>query len=217
MEENTIVIGTSNKGKIAEIASILSPLGINFKPIALPIDETGKTIEENAIVKAIAYSKEHPNNYVIVEDSGLVVPAMNGLPGPYSARFHQVELDGFNVINVPKEDFTTDKKEHDELNNDRLIAMITEIQENQRVAYFEVCFAVAKNGEILHLSNGKSYGHIITEKKGTNGFGYDPIFVGSDTYGYTYAELDPARKSLKSHRKKALNDLGLWIANNINF
>ena len=107
-----IVIGTTNPGKIREVASILSPLGHELNPASLDVDETGETIEENAKIKALAYSKEYPDVYVICEDSGLVVPGLNNLPGPYSARFHSIVMDdNLNVTEVPKEEFTTDKTE----------------------------------------------------------------------------------------------------------
>ena len=72
-----IIVGTSNPGKIREIASILSPLGYEIEPHALDVQETGKTIKDNAILKATVYSKEYPDTYVIAEDSGLVVPGQN--------------------------------------------------------------------------------------------------------------------------------------------
>lgn len=211
-----IVVGTTNKGKIREIASILAPLGYELIPQSLDIDENGKTIEENAIIKALGYSEVNKDMYVIVEDSGLVVPKLNGLPGAYSARFHSIELDeSLNVLNVPKEDFTTDKNEHDGKNNERLLELIKTIPFGERAAYFEVCFVIAKNGQILFSSNGKSNGYINDKLVGENGFGYDPLFIGNDTYGKTYAELDNARKNLRSHRKSALKDLGYWISQNI--
>ena len=210
------VIGTTNPGKIREVASILSPLGHELNPVSLDVDETGETIEENAKIKALAYSKEYPDVYVICEDSGLVVPGLNNLPGPYSARFHSIVMDdNLNVTEVPKEEFTTDKTEHDKLNNERLIELIKTIPEDKRAAYFEVCFTVAKNNTILFHTSNKSYGYIIDELRGTNGFGYDPVFIGNDSFGKTYAELDTARKNLRSHRKKALKDLGFWISKNI--
>lgn len=211
-----IIIGTSNPGKIREIASILSPLGYEIEPHALDVQETGKTIKDNAILKATAYSKEYPDTYVIAEDSGLVVPGLNNLPGPYSARFHEVTIDNeLNVTNVPYEEFTTDKSEHDRLNNEKLLQYIKKIPFNERSAYFEVCFAIAKNGIIEKTFSGYSYGYILDELRGTNGFGYDPIFVGDNTFDKTYAELDSARKNLKSHRKQALKQLGLWVSQNI--
>ena len=88
-----IVIGTTNKGKVAEIASILSPLGYELKPMSLDIDENGKDITENAHIKAIEYSRKNPGKFIIAEDSGLVVPYLNGLPGAYSSRFHTIEID----------------------------------------------------------------------------------------------------------------------------
>lgn len=211
-----IVIGTTNKGKIREIASILSPLGYELIPQHLDIEETGKTIKENAIIKAIGYSKANPGKYVIVEDSGLVVPKLNNLPGAFSARFHSIEIDeNLNVINVPKEDYTIDKKEHDIKNNQRLLEMIKTIPFESRAAYFEVCFCVVKDGNVLTTISGESCGYIKDELKGENGFGYDPLFVGNDTFGKTYAELDSARKNLRSHRKKALKDLSYWMTQNV--
>lgn len=211
-----IVIGTSNKGKVREIASIISPLGYNLIPQSLDIDEYGKTIEENAIIKAIEYSKRNPNMYVIAEDSGLVVPELNGLPGAYSSRFYTVELDeNLNVINVPKEEYTTDKTELDKLNNELLLKLIKNVDDNKRAAHFEVSFVIVKDEKVLFQCTRKSHGFISDEMRGTNGFGYDPLFIGNDSFGKTYAELDTARKNLRSHRKKALDELAFWIVNNI--
>lgn len=211
-----IVIGTSNKGKVREIASIISPLGYNLIPQSLDIDEYGKTIEENAIIKAIEYSKKNPNMYVIAEDSGLVVPELNGLPGAYSSRFYTVELDeNLNVVNVPKEEYTTDKTELDKLNNELLLKLIKNVDDNKRAAYFEVSFVIVKDEKVLFQCTRKSHGFISDEMRGANGFGYDPLFIGNDSFGKTYAELDTARKNLRSHRKKALDELAFWIVNNI--
>ena len=208
-----VVVGTSNKGKIREIASILSSLGLELIPQSLDIDEYGKTIEENALIKAQGYSKNNPDKFVICEDSGLVVPFLNGLPGAYSARFHSIELDNdLNVLSVPKEEFTTDKKEHDALNNKRLVELIKTVPFEKRNAYFEVCFVVMKNGQELFKVSKKAHGFITDEEKGNNGFGYDPIFIGNNTFGKTFAELDSARKNLISHRKEALKEVGKFFA-----
>lgn len=209
-----LIIGTSNKGKIREIASILSSLDLDLETQVIDVDEIGKTIEENSYIKALAYSKANPDSLVLCDDSGLVVPALNGLPGAYSARFHSIELDNnLNVINVPKEDFTTDKRPHDKLNNERLLALIKSIPFSDRNAYFEVCFTLMLNGEVLFSSSKKSYGFISDEMKGDNGFGYDPLFIGDDTFGKTYAELDSARKNMRSHRKTALNEIAEFLSN----
>lgn len=214
-----ILIGTTNPGKVREIANILTPLGFNFITESLDIDENGKTIKDNANIKALAYSKRHPDMYIIAEDSGLVIPKLYNLPGAYSSRFHSIELDdNLNIIKVPREVFLTDKTEIDKKNNERVIALVKKyLKENERAAYFEVCFAIAKDGKVLYNVSKTASGYIITECRGTNGFGYDPIFVGTDTFGKTYAELDTVRKNMRSHRKKALKELGLWIAENIKF
>lgn len=212
-----IIVGTSNPGKVREIASILSPMGYNLIPQSLDIDEIGDTIQENAIIKATGYSEANPGKYVIAEDSGLVVPNLKGLPGPYSSRFHSITFDDdLNAIEIPREIFTTDKTEIDRLNNEKLVKLIKErVQPDKRGAYFEVCFVVMKDKEVLQKVTETASGFIIEDMRGTNGFGYDPIFVGNDTFGKTYAELDTARKNLRSHRKKALQKIGLWVAQNI--
>lgn len=207
------IVGTTNKGKVREIASILSPLGLDLIPQSLDVEEFGDTIEKNAIIKGFGYCKENINKIVICEDSGLVVPALNNLPGAFSARFHSVELDdNLNVISVPKEDFTTDKTEHDKLNNERLSKLVKMLPYDKRNAYFEVCFVVMRNNQVLFTTTKRSHGFVIDELKGDNGFGYDPLFVGNDTFGKTYAELDSARKNLRSHRKAALNEVGRFFA-----
>lgn len=213
-----IIIGTSNKGKIREIAAILAPLGYTLIPKSADIAETGETVEKNAIIKALAYSKINKGKYVIAEDSGLIVPNLGGLPGTYSSRFHTITFDKetLKVIDVPEEKYTTDKTELDKLNNALLLKLANErLKDDERGAYLEVCFVVAKDGEILFSTEEKSYGYISKELKGENGFGYDPLFIGVDTFDKTYAELDNARKNLRSHRKKALQKLGLWMAQNI--
>lgn len=211
-----IVVGTTNPNKIREIASILSPLGYELIPKSFDIDETGKDIEENAEIKGIEYSLKSDNSIVIAEDSGLVIPELNNLPGVYSARFHDIELDDKNdVVKVPKEVFSCDKYETDKKNNKRLIELIKTLPFDKRAAYFEVCFVVSQNGKILFKVKSKSNGYVIEELRGNNGFGYDPLFVGVDTYDKTYAELDSARKNLRSHRKKVLRELAFWLINNI--
>lgn len=210
---NEIVIGTTNKGKIREIASILSPLGFNLTPIHLEVNENGKTIIDNAEIKAKEYSSKSDGRLTIVEDSGLVIPGLNNLPGAFSARFFELEVnEELEPIKIPKEKFSVDKTDIDAKNNKRLVEMIKNIPFDKRGAYFEVCFIVSQNGKILFKTVAKSYGHIIDELRGDNGFGYDPLFIGNDTYGKTYAELDSARKNLRSHRKRALREVALWLS-----
>jgi XTP/dITP diphosphohydrolase len=87
-----------------------------------------------------------------------------------------------------------------------------DIEQPRRAASFKVVLAVAAaDGEILFKDVGESYGWIAEEARGTNGFGYDPIFVGGDTFGKTYAELDAMRKNLRSHRKRVLDELQAWL------
>ncbi len=89
-------IGTTNPGKVAEMASLLAPLGIALHPVALDVAETQDTFEGNAIEKAMAYAN-HTGGITVSEDSGLVIPVLEGLPGPWSARFADLDLESKQV------------------------------------------------------------------------------------------------------------------------
>lgn len=224
-----IVIGTTNKDKVRELAAMLSPLGVDIGQLSLNVPEPGETFEENARLKAVAYSRGAPGKVVLCEDSGLVVPVLGGLPGAWSARFHEVEIhwpypeEPENVVRVkaPPEPHgwerplvelrvTTDRR-----NNERLLSLMRGIAPERRGAYFVCHVALAKDGVILWEAEEKSHGWIATEMRGEEGFGYDPVFVGQDTYGKTYAEVDQVRKGLRSHRKRALDRLYAWLSQNI--
>ncbi len=212
-------IGTTNKNKIYEIASILSVTGCTYTPTD-PIDpeETEPDFEGNAFLKARAYAK-HAGGATISEDSGLIIPALGGLPGPWSARFSDyLDVDvptgtvsryhpaGFDLPN----DVAREKR--DLLNNERVISLMEGIEQPRRAASFKVVLCVAnEKGEILFKAVGESFGWIAEKPRGMNGFGYDPIFVGGDTYGKTYAELDSLRKNLRSHRRQVLQEFQVWL------
>ena len=214
MSKEQILIGSTNQGKLREIESLLAPLGLEVIPAdPLEIEETGKTLLQNAMLKAMAYSRANPGKTVICEDSGLVVPYLNSLPGIYSGRFYSVTLDdNLNVVDIPSEDFTN-KEEHAKLNNQRLLSLVKERCNDyqSRSAFFEVQMVVMKDMEILDIESGISLGHIIDEERGANGFGYDSIFVGEDTGNKTYAELNDEEKNLVSFRGKALEGLKLFF------
>ncbi|USS89790.1 XTP/dITP diphosphatase [Fructilactobacillus cliffordii] len=183
-----IVIASSNPNKIREFKEMLEPLGFTIKSIAdfdnIPaIDENGKTFEENATIKAqtVAQALQVP---VLTDDSGLVVPAINGEPGIYSARY---------------------AGDHDdEANNQKLLKRLQHADD--RNAYFHTSLVVMKpTGEKLHVT-GIVSGEILTEPRGENGFGYDPLFY-VPTLQKTLAELTDDEKNQVSHRGRALEKL----------
>ena len=184
-----IIFASSNEGKVAEVKKILSELNIQI--VALQdidfigeIEENGDSFEENAKIKAI----EIFNNYklpTIADDSGLVVEQLNGEPGIYSARYAGIDSD-------------------DEANNIKLLENLRSKPEPHRAKF--VCSAVYYSGEEIYTTVGEVHGKIISKARGTNGFGYDPLFV-PDGYSKTMAELDPGIKNSISHRFKAFDQI----------
>lgn len=239
MKPMKFFIGTTNKYKVREIASILRPLEIDLE-VTDPIDpaETGSTFSENARIKARAYglhvSKKlanavHMRNplitkadavdflllskiYTISEDSGLVIPALNGLPGHFSARFDDCDIKDMRVARVIESH--RDRDEIDAANNQRVLNMMR--GEKRRDAAFVVSLMVSDaDGNIVFGTAATEHGSIAHEPAGRHGFGYDPIFISDNTYGKTWAEIDPMRKSLISHRRWALTKFREWVTEEI--
>lgn len=190
-----LYVATSNKNKLKEISSILSELDIEVQPHPdyenLDVKETGSTFQDNAKLKAIALSKL-TDEYVIADDSGISVEALNGAPGVYSARFA-----GENA--------------GDEENNNLLLKKLEGI--SNRKAKFECAIALAKNAEIVSVFYGNCDGNVGYEPSGKGGFGYDPLFVLEDLR--TMAELSAEEKNRISHRKKALLKLLEFFKENL--
>jgi XTP/dITP diphosphohydrolase len=188
-----LVIASKNIHKIREIKSILNQLLtgadilslIDF-PDYIPPEETGSTFEENAIIKA-THAAKALNKWVISDDSGLIVPALNGEPGVYSARYA-----GNNAT--------------DGDNRKKLISKIEELDEKDRFAYFECCIALASPEKLKKCVCATCEGKVHTQERGGEGFGYDPIFVKHD-YNKTFAELPESIKNKISHRRKALDKI----------
>ncbi|HWW22887.1 MAG TPA: non-canonical purine NTP pyrophosphatase [Edaphobacter sp.] len=195
----TLYIATSNPGKLRDFAAAtddrisLTPLpGLN--EIAPP-HEDQPTFEGNARLKAIYYSQHLPNQIVIADDSGLEVDALHGAPGVRSARF--AEDHNFNPPEDPTQPLTTDQR-----NNLYLISLLTGIPLTERSARYHCVLAAARNGHILAIGHGAVEGEILTEPRGTAGFGYDPLFY-LPTHNKTMAELDITTKLSFSHRGRA--------------
>ncbi|MGV3464050.1 MAG: XTP/dITP diphosphatase [Heyndrickxia sp.] len=186
-----VIIATKNKGKAKEFEKLFSPYDIKVLtlldfPDVADIEETGSTFEENAIIKAESLSKQF-QTMVISDDSGLIVDALNGRPGIYSARFAGEEKD-------------------DEANIKKVLFEMEAIPPEKRTARFYCAIALAIPGEKTKTVSGACEGEILKEKRGTNGFGYDPIFWIKDK-GKTMAEITSEEKNLISHRAKAIQKL----------
>jgi XTP/dITP diphosphohydrolase len=188
---SAVVLATRNTGKIAELSQMLEGFQLEVKglddfPEIGEIEETGVTFEENARIKAKTVA-EATGLVAVADDSGLEVDALDGAPGVYSARYSG-------------EDAT------DEKNNAKLLDALSGVPTERRSARFRcVMLAYAPGGEELAAS-GAWEGHIGEGPRGTNGFGYDPLFVDADS-GKHSAELSSQQKNARSHRGKALRQL----------
>jgi XTP/dITP diphosphohydrolase len=184
-----LVVGSRNPKKRVEILEILGDLGIELRdltgwPDAPEVVEDGATFEDNARKKATELAR-YLKLWVLGEDSGLVVPALSGRPGVYSARYAGRQGD-------------------DEANNDRVLAELAPLPADRRAAYYVCTAALADpSGEVKAVTEGRCHGQIIAERRGTGGFGYDPLFLIPE-YHKTFGELTSRVKHALSHRAKAL-------------
>jgi XTP/dITP diphosphohydrolase len=187
-----LVVGSHNRKKREEIVEILGDLGLDLRdltswPDAPEVVEDGATFADNARKKAVELAR-HLGQWVLGEDSGLVVPALNGRPGVYSARY-------------------AGKQGDDEANNDRLLAELAPLPDERRAAYYVCTAALADpRGEVHAVVEGRCHGVILRERRGTGGFGYDPLFLIPE-YHRTFGELSPRVKHALSHRARALAQL----------
>lgn len=188
--EKTIFIATKNENKVKEIKPILHNLQVKLESISnynhIPeAVEDGHTFEANARLKAEHYFG-YLNKPVIADDSGLVVPALKGEPGIYSARYA-----GGNSNYA--------------LNNRKLLKKMEHLSGDNRYAYF-ICCVAYKDENCILVAKGKCEGIIIFEEKGREGFGYDPLFEYPELKK-TFAEIKPEVKNTISHRYLAFNQL----------
>ncbi|MFZ3588367.1 XTP/dITP diphosphatase [Bacillus sp. DJP31] len=186
-----IIIATKNSGKVKEFQAffekngyeVLSLLDISGAP---DIEETGSTFKENALLKAEGIANVL-NEIVIADDSGLSVDALDGEPGIFSARYagiHKNDLDNINKV----------------------LHELSGIQASKRTARFHCALALAVPSKSTIVVEGICEGHITKEPMGTNGFGYDPIFIPKELY-QTMAQLSKEEKNKISHRAHALKKL----------
>ncbi len=184
----TLLIATSNRGKLREVRGVLGDLAIRlraldeFPAIEEPVEDE-QTFAANARLKAIYYAR-HTGCWALADDSGLEVDALDGAPGVHSARFAGAPCD-------------------DDANNAKLIAALRDVPVARRTARFRCAITLADGGGVLAEAFGVIEGVIVDTARGDNGFGYDPHFFVAEL-GKTTAELAPAVKNRVSHRGRAL-------------
>ena len=185
-----LVLATRNAHKTREFAQML---GAEFDvrdlasaPNSAPVEETGFTFAENAILKAITVSKQFPE-LVVADDSGLEVDALGGAPGIYSARY-------------------AGERASDAENVAKLLAALARCDAGSHAARFRCALALAREGEVLGTFEGVVEGTIVGIPRGSVGFGYDPVFQPAGST-QTFAELSSREKNRISHRARAIQAL----------
>jgi XTP/dITP diphosphohydrolase len=191
---NELILATSNAGKITELQAILAPiLCISQSDLGIDcVDETGLSFIENALLKA-RFASDHANKPALADDSGLVVPALNGEPGIYSARFAGIGATDAENIQL-------------------LLNKMKPLENAQREAYFYCAIALVRfaNDPTPLVATGLFKGFIAQTIQGEGGFGYDPIFYVPQ-FQCTAAQLPTAIKNQISHRAKALERLRMLM------
>ena len=189
-----IVVSSNNEGKIKEIEEILHEL--NFEILkksdmdleGVEVEETGDTLEQNAMLKARALKNLLSDEYlVLADDTGLYVDYLDGKPGLYTARF---------------------AGEHatDEDNRKKLLKELEGVEYEKRTAYFKTAIVLVEDGKREIITEGICKGHIAEEERGEHGFGYDFLFI-PEGYDKTFSELEHDVKNSISHRRRALENL----------
>jgi len=187
---NKLIIASNNAHKISELKSILSDrfdeilsmkeAGINVDP-----EETGTTFEENSLIKAQCVRTLRKDCAVVADDSGLMVKALDGAPGVYSARFAGDPC-------------------NDEANNRKLLSLMEGVTDRE-AKYVAVITLIDRDGKI-YTGKGEVKGVMLNEYRGHGGFGYDPLFLCNEL-NKTFAEVTPQEKNSVSHRARAIQDL----------
>ena len=184
------VLASNNAGKLREFEELFSKLGLEVLPQAQfgveDADETGLSFIENALIKA-RHASQKTNKPAMADDSGLVVPALNGAPGIYSARY---------------------SGKGDAANNEKLLRALDGVEGAARSAFYVAVIALVKhaNDPMPIIAEGRWYGRIAETPAGDGGFGYDPLFI-PDGFDITAAQMARDEKQSLSHRALALNAL----------
>ena len=184
-----LLVGTGNLGKVREFRELLEGLPIELVTpsdigLDIEVEETGDTLEENALIKAQAYANAG-GILTLADDSGLFVDALNGAPGVISARYGAPDA----------------KTDEDRV--ELLLRNLADVPDGERNAAFRCVIVIAEpDVDTVRIAKGELRGIIGQSPRGTNGFGYDPVFVVPE-YGKTVAELDSETKNALSHRGRA--------------
>lgn len=202
MKPRSVLIATSNAGKLRDFAGAAAQDGITVAGIPglsslPPVVEDGLTFEANARKKAEQYSRALPEELVLADDSGLEVDALGGAPGVHSARY------------AADEPHSAEANKADEANNARVLRELISVPPEKRGARFVCAIAAARDGQTLATFRGTAEGIILDAPRGSNGFGYDPLFYFPQI-GKTFAELSAEEKSNYSHRGAAFRAFLGW-------
>lgn len=190
-----LIVATQNPKKLREIQELLTgfPLWVvslkEWDGKVEEVVENGKSFLENAVKKAMAIAHQTPD-WILADDSGLEVDALDGAPGIFSARFTAVGV-GFKPAPA------------DEENNQKLLQLLKDVPLEKRTARFRCSVAIAHEKRLLGVVEGKCEGTIAFTPAGNYGFGYDPLFIPTG-YKQTFAELGPEVKHKISHRSQSL-------------
>ncbi len=195
-----IYVATSNPGKLRDFKAAAAPFSVRIEPVPdfeslPPVKEDAPTFEGNAQKKAEFYSLHSNGEPVLADDSGLEVDALHGLPGVISARYAA----------APGHPNATDAE-----NNAKLLHDLENIPAMQRTARFVCTVALAENGKTIATFRGEAPGIILRDPRGSNGFGYDPLFF-FPSLDKTFAELTTEEKAQVSHRGQAFRKLLQWF------
>jgi XTP/dITP diphosphohydrolase len=188
---------TTSQGKLRDFRTAAEAHGLMIEPLpeleTIPApEENGLTFAANATLKAVYYSRFAPGEWVLADDSGLEVDALDGAPGVRSARFAA----DAGVVDSPDANA-------DVWNNLELLLRLAGVPPEQRTARYRCVLAAARDGVVLHTAEGTVEGLILESPRGTGGFGYDPLFY-LPALGLTMAELDLETKHTLSHRGRAI-------------
>jgi len=197
-----ILIATSNPGKVRDFAGAARTHGIeiagipNFSSLPLAVED-GQTFEENARKKADEYSRYVPGEIVVEDDSGIEIDALGGAPGVHSKRY------------AADQPHLAEANTDDEENNIRVLLELKDVAAEKRTGRFVCVLAAARDGKTLETFRGVAEGVILDAPRGTNGFGYDPLFFFPQIHK-TFAELSAEEKAKYSHRGVAFRQFLDW-------
>jgi len=191
-----LLMATTNHKKLEELRTLFADLPVSVRfladlPLFEEVEETGKTFEENARLKAAGYARQS-GLLTLAEDSGLCCDALEGAPGVYSARF-------------------AGEGRSDEENNQKLLRLLDKLPDNCRGAYYVSTIALADPDKVLTVVRGEVHGVIVREPRGSGGFGYDPIFF-YPAFGKTFGEVPAGAKHEVSHRARAYSKLKEFLS-----